>query len=156
MNIDPYKREILYRKTQGEKLLSQYQERLASLVGLPFDKSLLLSLPETDSIIVALMTKHEISCVRKEYSSSIEALTFLSSGIENRKYYLLIDEDWRYCGAYMLASDISLCASFDFDKFKSDEIRLIGADLSTQLSVDYSETCGEKIFECCIRKYEHS
>ncbi|CAI8840437.1 GNAT family N-acetyltransferase [Pseudomonas sp. IT-232MI5] len=155
MNIDAYKRDILYRKSQG-KTLSHYKEKIASISDLAFDVSLLLSLPETDSIIAALMTKREISCVRREYSSSIEALNFFSSAIENRKYYLLIDEDWRYCGAYMLASDISLCASFDFDKFKSDEIRLIGADLSTQLSVDYSETCGEKIFECCIRKYEHS
>jgi hypothetical protein len=154
MNIDPYKREVLYRKAQGKKLLSHYQEKLASLVALPFDGSLLLSLPETDSVIAALMTKREISCVRKEYSLSTEAINFSSSAIENRKYYLFIDEDWKYCGAYMLASGVSLCASFDFDKSKSDEIRLIDAELSMQISVDYSEICGEKIFECCIKKYE--
>ncbi|MDT3313931.1 hypothetical protein QZR14_21440 [Pseudomonas sp. rhizo66] len=121
MNVDPYKGEILYRKVQGKKLLSHYQEKLASLVGLPFDKSLRLSLPETDGIIVALMTKREISCVRKEYSLSIEAISFSSSAIGSRKCYLLIDEDWKYCGAYMLANDASLCAGFDFDKSKSDD-----------------------------------
>ncbi|BBP71206.1 hypothetical protein PHLH6_32100 [Pseudomonas sp. Seg1] len=154
MNIDPYKRQILYRKAQGKKVLSQYQMKMASLVGLSFDESLLLSLPETDSIIAVLMAAREISCVRKEYSLSVEALSFAFSAIENQKYYLLVDEDWKYCGAYVVESGVLLCTGFDFDKTRSDEIRLISDDFSTQVSIDYSETCGEKIFECCIKKYE--
>lgn len=154
MNMDSYRREILYRKSQGKRMLSQYQVKIESLLKLPFDELLLLSLAETDNIIAELMTMREISCARKECSLSTEAFNFVLSVIEGRKYYLLIDEDWKCCGAYMVESGASLCASFDFDEATSDEIRLISTDLSTQISIDYSETCGEKVFECCVKTYQ--
>jgi hypothetical protein len=66
---------------------------------------------------------------------------------------LLMDENWKYCGAYRIENDFSFNAEFDFDKSKSDEIRLISTDFSAQISIDYSENCGEKNFELCIKKY---
>ncbi|PMW96378.1 hypothetical protein C1X59_24500 [Pseudomonas sp. FW215-R2] len=154
MNIDHYKREILYRKSQGKRKLSQYQIKIESLLRRSFDELLLLSLAETDNIIAGLMAMHEVSCVRKEYLLSADAFNFVLSVVEDKKYYLLIDEDWKCCGAYMAESAASLCASFDFDETTSDEIRLISTDLSTQISIDYSETCGEKVFECCVKVYQ--
>lgn len=156
MNIDPYKREIIYRRSQGKRLLSQYKIKIESLLKRSFDELLILSLVETDNVIAGLMAMHEVSCVRKEYSLSIDAFNFVLSVVEDKKYYLLIDEDWKYCGAYMAESGASLCASFDFDETTSDEIRLISTDLFTQISIDYSETCGDRVFECCIKTYQQS
>jgi len=156
MNIDPYKREIIYRRSQGKRLLSQYKIKIESLLKRSFDELLILSLVETDNVIAGLMAMHEVSCVRKEYSLSTDAFNFVLSVVEDKKYYLLIDEDWKYCGAYMAESGASLCASFDFDETTSDEIRLISTDLFTQISIDYSETCGDRVFECCIKTYQQS
>lgn len=153
MNINSYKREILYRKAQGKNLFVRYKEKINFLLGLQADETLLLSLPETDNIISELKKKRQIFCERIEFASVTECFSFTSSQIEDRKYYLLMDEDWKYCGAYKIENDFSLSAEFDFDKFKSDEIRLISTDFSAQISIDYSESYGEKIFEFCIRKY---
>lgn len=156
MNTDSYKREILYRKAQGKILLGQYKEKINFLLKLHVNEILLLSLPETDAIISELKRKREILCERIEFASITECFDFASSKIEDHKYYLLMDEDWKYCGAYKIESDASLNTEFDLDKINSDEIRLINTDLSTQISIDYSESCGERLFELCIRKYESS
>lgn len=153
MTTDSYKREILYRKTQGRSLFARNKEKINVLLGLQADETLFLSLPETDNIISELKKKRQIFCELIEFSSVTECAKFTSSKIEDRKYYLLVDEDWKYCGAYKIENDFSFSAEFDFDKYKSDEIRLISNDFSAQVSIDYSESCGQKSFELRIRKY---
>jgi hypothetical protein len=153
MIINSYKREILYRKAQGRGLLARNKEKINLLLGLQADETRFLSLPETDNIISELKKKRQIFCELIEFSSVTECFKFTSSQIEDRKYYLLMDEDWKYCGAYKIENDFSFSAEFDFDKSKSDEIRLNSIDFSAQISIDYSESCGEKNFEVRIRKY---
>lgn len=57
MTTDSYKREILYRKTQGRSLFARNKEKINVLLGLQADETLFLSLPETDNIISELKKK---------------------------------------------------------------------------------------------------
>lgn len=61
---------------------------------------------------------------------------FLSKAVGG-DYYLLMDEDWRYCGAYIVRN-FSLDMEFDFNKHQSDEVRLINTDLSAEMTIDYT------------------
>lgn len=67
-------------------------------------------------------------------------------------YYLLMDEDWRYCGAYIIRN-FNLNMEFDFNKHQSDEVRLISTDLGTDITIDYTESYNEDLFEFRVGKY---
>jgi hypothetical protein len=133
MIIAPYKRDLLYRKAQGNSLRERYKEKLNFLLGTAPQDALFLSLIETDEIIKNLLERKKI-------------LT------ENAECYLLLDGDWRYCGAY-LCRNFNFNPEFDFNKFQSDEIRLISTDFVTEIAIDYSETYSETLIEFRISKY---
>lgn len=154
MNSACYSRAILYRKAQGKKRLAGYKHKIELLLHSDFDPARLLRLPETDKLISELQARNESSCEPLEFASAAASLDFASSRMADRRVYLLIDDDWKYCGAYRLESARSLCTGFDFDQAKSDEVRLISSDFCAQLSIDYSEDRGVGIFECCLRTYE--
>lgn len=153
MIIDPYTRELLYRKAQYKSRLGRYSEKTSLLLEHPFDEELLLSLPATDTIISDLKCRREIFRELAEFSSIAECLRFASSKMDDREYYLLIDEDWKFCGAYKVKNSVRLCTGFDFDATNSDEIRLISTDLTVQISIDYSVTGFDKTLDCCIKRY---
>ncbi|WP_347900801.1 hypothetical protein [Pseudomonas purpurea] len=154
MNMDPYKRMLLFRAAHGKSMLSRYKAKLGHLLVVnEFDASL-LSLPETDSLIDELRKKREVMCERIDFASLAECLGFASTIMSAHSYYLLMDEDWKYCGAYTAASNTPLRVQFDFDRYCSDEIRLINTELSMQVSIDYEECRGVGAVECYLRKYE--
>ncbi|MFJ2319880.1 hypothetical protein [Pseudomonas sp. NPDC087817] len=153
MIYDPYRRELLYRKAQYKNVLGRYSKKTSLLLAHPFDERLLLSLPATDSIISDLRSRREILCEFTEFSSIAECLRFTSSLMDDREYYLLMDEDWKFCGAYKVKSGVRLCEGFDFDSTDSDEIRLISSDFTAQFSIDYSVTGFSRTLDCCIRRY---
>ncbi|MBD8597557.1 hypothetical protein [Pseudomonas sp. CFBP 8772] len=112
-----------------------------------------MSLTETDNINNKLVKNEEISLENAEFSVLDECLKqFLSKAVGD-DYYLLIDEDWRYCGAYA-GRGLILNMEFEFNKCQSDEVRLISADLSAEITIDYIESYNEKLFEFRLRKYE--
>lgn len=57
MNIDPYKRELLYRKAHGNSLRERYKQKLKFFLGIDPEERHFLSLTETDSIINKLVKK---------------------------------------------------------------------------------------------------
>lgn len=112
-----------------------------------------MSLTETDNIINKLVKNEEISLENAKFSVLDECLKHFLLKAVGDDYYLLIDEDWRYCGAYTVRGLI-LNMEFEFNKYQSDEVRLISADLSAEITIDYIESYNEKPFEFRVRKYE--
>ena len=92
-------------------------------------------------------------CIEKTYTSLSDCFGFVSAEIEEREFYVLVDEDWKYCGAVLVRSGGTLNCNFNFDDNTSDELRFIVADFSTQITVDYVQDSGECLYECSIKRY---
>lgn len=152
MIIDPYKRELLYRKAQGNSLHERYKQKLKFLLGAAPEERLFLSLAETDNIINTLGKNEKISSEDAEFSVLDECLKHCLSKAVGGDYYLLMDEDWRYCGAYIVRN-FNLNMEFDFNKHQSDEVRLISTDFGTDITIDYTESYNEDLFEFRVGKY---
>ena len=153
MNIDPYKKELLYRKAQEKKILSAFEKKISGLFLDRHLQKLRLNLPETDRIINFIRSLHVTQCIEKSYTSLGDCFGFVSAEIEQREFYVLVDEDWEYCGAVLVGSGGTLNCNFNFDDNTSDELRFILADFSTQITVDYVQGSGECLYECSIKRY---
>ena len=153
MNIDPYKKELLYRKAQEKKILSAFERKISELFLGDCLQKLRLNLLETDRIINLIRSLHVTHCTERTYTSRAECFGFVSTEIEEKDFYVLIDEDWKYCGAVLMGSGATLNSNFNFDVSTSDELRFIVADFSTQITVDYVQDSGECLYECSIKRY---
>ncbi len=69
MIIDPYQKELLYRKAQGNGLRVRYKEKLSALLGIDPENMLLLNLSETDNIIKSLVKRKNICTYDAEFST---------------------------------------------------------------------------------------
>lgn len=70
-----------------------------------------------------------------EIDSYQQLFEFIKEKVAGLPSYLLIDEEWEFCGMYKINNEFS--SDYDFDKLKSDEIRVIPYDLSFQIQIDY-------------------
>lgn len=152
MIIDPYKREVLYRKAYGSSLREKYKEKLYALLGTKPEDALFLDLPNTDNLIINLAKTKKTFTQISEFSTLDQCIDHYLSHAVAGKYYLLLDDDWRYCGAY-IASNYNLNAGFDFNTYQSDEVRLISTDLITEIALDYTKIHKADVFDCRISKY---
>lgn len=152
MIIDPYQKELLYRKAQGNGLRVRYKEKLSALLGIDPENMLFLNLSETDNIIKSLVKRKSIFTYDAEFSTLDECMTHYSSKTFDCEYYLLLDEDWRYCGA-CVARNANLNPKYDFNRFQSDEIRLISTDFNMKITIDYAEFYDEDFLELRISRY---
>lgn len=152
MTIDPYKKELLYRKAHGNSLRERYKQKLKFLIGIDPEDRLFLSLTETDNIINKLVKNENTFSENTEFSVLYECLRHCLSKANGGDYYLLMDEDWRYCGAYIVRN-FNLNMDFEFNKHQSDEVRLISTDLSTEITIDYTESYSEDLYEFRVGKY---
>ena len=129
------KRELLYRKTQGKIKLKEYSKKIRSFTNEYVNENRFLSLEETDMIIKEINNQKLLSSKKKYDCTYKEVVDFIKLKINKRPFYLLIDDEWRYCGAYKVINDIS--DNYNFDKLVSDTIRIIPYNLSFQIRVDY-------------------
>jgi hypothetical protein len=152
MNVDPFKRELQYRKAHGNSLREKYKQKLKCLLGADPEEKLFLSLAETDKTVTKLVKSGNIFSEDAEFSALAECLKYFLSKAVGGDYYLLMDEDWRYCGAYIVRN-FSLDMEFDFNKHQSDEVRLINTDLSAEMTIDYTAGYNEDLFDFRVGKY---
>lgn len=152
MSIAPYKRDLLYRKAQGNSLRERYKEKLNLLLGTALQDTLFLNLIETDEIIKNLLERKKILTEHAEFATLDECIKHYLSREIVSECYLLLDGEWRYCGAY-LCRNFNFNPEFDFNKFQSDEIRLISTDFVTEIAIDYSESYSKTLIEFRISKY---
>ncbi|WP_339505650.1 hypothetical protein [Pseudomonas sp. RL_105y_Pfl2_101] len=153
MNIPPYERELLFRKAQGNKLLEEFKKKINSIFLNGYREESRKSLPETDRIIEKLRSMQLTHCIERTYESLDECFNFITTQLAKKNFYALIDEDWKYCGAVLIEANTKLNNNFNFDESTSDEIRLIAADFSSQISVDHFQDSDSHLYECSIKEY---
>uniref|UniRef100_A0A7C1WTL2 Uncharacterized protein n=1 Tax=Pseudomonas graminis TaxID=158627 RepID=A0A7C1WTL2_9PSED len=110
MTIDPYKRGLLYRKAHGNSLRERYKEKLRFMLGVDPEERYFLSLAETDDVINSYKNWKNIFGRCRIYVLDECLKHFLSKAVGG-DYYLLMDEGWRYCGAY---SKVTMKISLSF------------------------------------------
>lgn len=150
MNEQKQKKDFLYRKAQGNLLKDKYYKKIESLTLNPVNTSNFMSLEDTDLIIKKLNGKGEISRKKIELTNMYNLINSLGEKITTKQCYILLDDEWKFLGAYKVDSIININVHYDFDKLKSDEIRLIAEDFSFYIQIDYDFneiTCEVFIYE---------
>ncbi|MFP1945909.1 hypothetical protein [Lonsdalea quercina] len=151
--IDPYKKEILYRKAQGKMIFDKFKVKLNFLLSNDTDFTY-LGLQETDEIISNIKGKSIFIEDESSFGTYIESNGYINGHIKSCDYYLFLDNDWKYCGAVLLKAGFKISENFDFDKVVSDEIRLVSCDFNEIVSIDYSNSVGNESFECRFIRYD--
>lgn len=146
MAIDQYKRDLIYRRGNGKSVLNGYKEKITSLFLIDAEKISFLSLEETDDVILKKpKERHEVSKVRFFPNDTNKILSEIR--VSEGGYYVFIDDDWRYCGAFFIHSLIFLRDDFRFGEKINNNIFFISRDLKSLIDLDYSEDNGEFYIE---------
>jgi hypothetical protein len=140
MNIDVYKRELLYRKAQGRKISNRYEDKVNKIFLNGREGCVRLSLVETDKVVECARSKSWVRLNGKSCNSFGEFVECCLAGMVDKECYLLIDEDWKFCGGLKIPAGAKINKDFDFDECLSDELRFFAVDFSFQATVDYC--CG--------------
>lgn len=135
MSISEYKRALLFRKAQGNVYRNEYFNKINSFTNESIDADKFISLEETDCIIKTINNKEVTSRLKVGINHYQELVKFIEEKTSGLSFYLLIDEEWKFCGAYRVNNGVS--NSYDFDRLRSDEIRIISCNLSFLIQIDY-------------------
>jgi hypothetical protein len=153
MKFTPYKRDLLYRASQGKIIVNHLEKKLEKLLISTQAHKNLIDLAKTDKIIGILNEMNVIECTERKFTCINECFSFVASKISGRNCYILIDDDWKYCGALHIDPEVRLNTEFNFDENNSDEIRFIFCDLTTQITIDYFQDTTNTPYECTLKRY---
>ncbi|WP_448886377.1 hypothetical protein [Citrobacter telavivensis] len=135
MSVSEYKRALLYRKAQANVCKNYYFNKIQSFTNDTVVGGNFLSLEETDNIINSLKYKEIISRTKVEIDNYQQVVELIKEKVAGLSSYLLIDQEWKFCGMYKISREFS--SNYNFDELHSDEIRIISCDLSFQIQIDY-------------------
>ncbi|EOW6796854.1 hypothetical protein ACOZ17_003975 [Cronobacter sakazakii] len=135
MSVTEYKRALLYRKAQANVCKKDYFNKIQSFTNDTVAEGNFITLEETDDIINSLKDKKINSKIKLEIENYQQVVGFIKEKVAGLSSYLLIDEEWKFCGMYKVSGEFS--SDYNFDELHSDEIRIISCDLSFQIQIDY-------------------
>ncbi|EOC3062514.1 hypothetical protein ACVS9S_003248 [Cronobacter dublinensis] len=135
MSVTEYKRALLYRKAQSNVCKKDYFNKIQSFTNDTVAEGNFITLEETDDIINSLKDKKINSKIKLEIDNYQQVVGFIKEKVAGLSSYLLIDEEWKFCGMYKVSGEFS--SDYNFDELHSDEIRIISCDLSFQIQIDY-------------------
>ncbi|MGE8388331.1 MAG: hypothetical protein ACN6O4_09900 [Pseudomonas sp.] len=150
MTTSPYVRELLYRKAQGKKIEAEYEKKIATIF--PNNNIVKIDLPETDNIIERAKSTKWIQIKKLNLNSFRDCLSLFTSETYHKELFVLIDEDWKYCGAIKTSKATQINPDFSFEESTSDELRIFTSDFSTQITIDYFSDEKSGPYECAIKK----
>lgn len=137
-----YKKELLYRKANGKKVIESYLSKINSLIYCNIMDLVFIPLEFTDDILKKSLVNEENSVKRKIepqlLSDFIEKIKDYDSG-----YYVFIDDDWQYCGAFIISSLNMLKEDFVFGSKIINNILLISESFTKYIDLDYYEMNGK-------------
>ncbi|NTY35601.1 hypothetical protein FCJ57_04155 [Burkholderia diffusa] len=140
--IDPdssqRKRELLYRKANGKKILDGYLRKVAALFPSAIQEDL-VSLEATDAVLAKFNECRVTLRVRKRRISPLRIRLVLSwiSKTYLDGFYVLMDEDWRYCGALRVIESRSINREFTFGEVILNDLVFISPDMKKAISLDF-------------------
>ena len=146
-SVSQYRKELLYRKASGKKVLNDYLGKIASLFPTE-DRPEIVPLEETD---VALNRFKEASGRLHRETARISAGELHAELSAMRRHqgdvYVLIDEDWKHCGMLLTRSMEGLNVSVQFGKKILNDLIFISADMSAATSFDFFEVAGNYLID---------
>ncbi|KOC86663.1 hypothetical protein [Winslowiella iniecta] len=137
-----YKKELLYRKANGKKVIESYLSKINSLIYCDIIDLFFIPLECTDDILKKSLVDEENSVKRKIepqlLSEFIGKIKNYDSG-----YYVFIDDDWQYCGTFIIPSLNMLKEDFVFGGKIINNILLISESFTKYIDLDYYEINGK-------------
>ncbi|KWI59476.1 hypothetical protein WT72_10895 [Burkholderia pseudomultivorans] len=146
-SMNQYRKELLYRKAAGERILSDYFEKLLSLFPAQ-DRSEIISLEETDAELdrftVASTRLHQ-ETGRISTSEPRAELSVMKR--RQGEFFVLVDDDWKYCGMLLVRSMEDLNVGIEFGDKILNDIVFVSTDMSFATSFDYFEVAGSYLID---------
>ncbi|MEN8513848.1 hypothetical protein [Burkholderia sp. RS02] len=140
---DRYKKELLYRRVRGKTILNEYLRKVAALFSVGAQKEI-IPLDKTDAILEKFKDGSARLRTRKR-RISLRGVGVALSKIKKSNldsFYVLIDDDWKYCGALLVKNMGSIDISLRFGEVVLNDLLFISDDLSKAMSLDFFEMDG--------------
>lgn len=138
MDTKQYKRELIYRRGNGKSILNTYKEKIFSLFNIHDDDITFLTLQETDEIIRS-QKENRKEYSKEKFSVNDSTIIFNSIRVCCGEYYIFIDDDWKYCGCFLINSLSLLNTEFVFGTKIINGVFFISVDLKNTIDLDYYE-----------------
>lgn len=159
LNVEPseittqYRKELLMRRSSGKHTMPTYIKKITSLLNIKEHDIKLLSLFGSDNIFFNKDYNKEYN---KEYNIIREKTYSLSEYsklyqilievLEEKDFYVFVDDDWKNCGALILTERYKLNLDFGLENYEiNNEIHFISTDQKVRLLLDYTSS-GDKSF----------
>jgi hypothetical protein len=142
-----YRKELLFRRATGKRICGTYLSKVAALFP-SLDRPELLSLEETDSILERFrLIRAGLS--QETIRTPVEGVRSEFSLIKNfeREFYVLIDEDWKYCGLLKVGVIGLLNVALEFGAEILEDLVFISADMSLAVDFDFLEMEGVRLID---------
>ena len=133
-------------------VFGSYLSKVNSLVCCNVDALDFLSLEFTDDVL-----KKSLMDERRSVKNKIETKLLPEFFGNIKKYesgfFVFIDDDWKYCGAFLIPSLNLLRSDFSFGDNVLNNVLLISDDFSVYIDLDYYEMMGENYIDVkeCLR-----
>jgi hypothetical protein len=144
------KKELLFRRNKGKRIERAYLKKIGSIYegSLPLE---FLDLNKTDTIrenawnSTSLFSEKKIKATKENTYQLIQEIKDLFSG---DSFYIYIDDDWKYCGAFGVGSLDGIKDDFYFDLIK-DDIVFVNEKLFIML--DFHSEKSDFFIDCSVR-----
>lgn len=146
-SVSLYRKALLYRKVSGKKILAIYLSKVAKLFP-SLDRQVFLSLEETD----AFLERFRLACAGLHHGTTRISADELHSELSvirdsGKNFYVLIDEDWKYCGLLEAKEIGDLNVAIEFDEKISNDLVFISTDMSQAFNFDFFEMDGHRLVD---------
>ena len=141
------KKDILYRKAHGKMILDNYLSKVAYMF--PFEKQPeLLPLEETDAALEQFrLVSSDLAKETAQISVHELCLELLAIQGSGKSFYVLIDDDWRYCGILKIEKIETLNVALEFGNTIMNDLFFISVDMSLAINLDFFEVDGVYVID---------
>lgn len=138
-----YKKELLIRRAHGVNILSSYLKKISSVFKINESQIELLSLFNSDNIFFnkeynknyLIVEKKEFFLINNDFPYS-----FLKKELFRKSFFVFMDDDWKYCGAFLLPDDFDFYLRFGSETDQiGEEISIISSDQNLRILLDYTK-----------------
>jgi hypothetical protein len=145
-------KDLLYRRANGKRLLDDYLGKISTLF-LVESRSGIVSLEETDLVLdrfrsMSVQLRRETGRIsRSDFHVELSTIKRHHKG-----FYVLIDEDWKYCGMLLVPNLEALNVNVEFGEKILNDIIFVSDDMSFAISFDFFEDAGSYLID--IEKWQ--
>ncbi|WP_456309511.1 hypothetical protein [Serratia proteamaculans] len=152
MNPTQYKKELLYRKANRKMVFESYLSKINSLVCCNVDALDFLSLEFTDYVLKKSLMDESRS-IKNKIETKLLAEFFGEIKKHDSGFFVFIDDNWKYCGTFLISSLNLLRDDFSFGDNVLNNVLLISDDFSIYIDLDYYEMMGGNYIDVkeCVR-----